>query len=43
MMSDSILINLYQKFIENIKIKQIAKNKILQIMTKSFTAFTSMD
>ena len=42
MISNSILINFYKKFIENIQIQQIAKIKILQIMTKSCAAFTNM-
>ena len=32
----------HKKFIKNIKIQQIAKIKILQIMTKSCTTFTNM-
>ena len=34
---------LYHKFIDNIKIQQIAKIKILQIITKSSTTFTNMN
>ena len=36
------LIKLYHKFIENIKIQQIAKIKILQIITKSSRTSTNM-
>ena len=43
MMYDWILTNLYKKFIENIKIKQIAKIKILQIITKTNTTFTNVN